>query len=400
MRKGGYLMAVKVRERPKGSGIYWIFIDHQGKRKSKKVGRDKRLAQEAAKKIEAKLVLGDLNLSPDENQTPPTFGEYAKNWILLTVPATCKESTLRDYHDILKNHVLPVFGNYNIEDVTRGMIIDFLLGKLNQGYATNTVCHFRDVISGVFNKAIDDEVLQINPALRMGKYLSSKKDHREALAPLTSEELNVLLRTVRLHFKEHFPLFLLLARTGLRIGEALALKWEDIDFNGRFIDVKRSIVRGKIQTPKSGKNRRVDMSLQLTHALKKYLVESKKKGLALGLGALPEYAFTNNNGGLIDTDNWRRRVFVKALQKAGLRKVRIHDLRHTYATLRISKGDNIADVSNQLGHHSVKLTLDTYFHWIPGGKKSEIDALDDPSILQPSATYPQPEQKNGVTLNA
>ena len=70
-------------------------------------------------------------------------------------------------------------------------------------------------------------------------------------------------------------------------------------------------------------------------------------------------------------------VFSKALTKAKLRKIRIHDLRHTYATLRISKGDNIADVSKQLGHHSVKLTLDTYYHWIPGKKKSEVDGLDD-----------------------
>ena len=70
-------------------------------------------------------------------------------------------------------------------------------------------------------------------------------------------------------------------------------------------------------------------------------------------------------------------MFNKALKKAEIRKIRIHDLRHTYATLRISKGDNIADVSKQLGHHSVKLTLDTYYHWIPGKKKSEVDGLDD-----------------------
>jgi len=62
--------------------------------------------------------------------------------------------------------------------------------------------------------------------------------------------------------------------------------------------------------------------------------------------------------------------------KAELRKIRIHDLRHTYATLRISKGDNIADVSAQLGHHSVKLTLDVYNHWAPGKKKFEVDELD------------------------
>jgi integrase len=68
--------------------------------------------------------------------------------------------------------------------------------------------------------------------------------------------------------------------------------------------------------------------------------------------------------------------------------------------LRISKGENIADVSNQLGHHSVKLTMDVYYHWIPGKKKSEVDALDDPSYLRPSApyTHPTPYQKeNGLT---
>jgi len=82
-------------------------------------------------------------------------------------------------------------------------------------------------------------------------------------------------------------------------------------------------------------------------------------------------------GSFIDVNNWRRRVFNKALDKAGLRKIRIHDLRHTYATLRLAKGDNIGDVSNQLGHHSPKLTWDIYYHWMPGKKKAEVDALDD-----------------------
>ena len=78
------------------------------------------------------------------------------------------------------------------------------------------------------------------------------------------------------------------------------------------------------------------------------------------------------------------------MEKAELGRIRIHDLRHTYATLRISKGDNIADVSKQLGHHSVKLTLDIYYHWIPGKKKSEVDKLDDPTFLHLSAPYTHP----------
>jgi integrase len=98
---------------------------------------------------------------------------------------------------------------------------------------------------------------------------------------------------------------------------------------------------------------------------------------------------------LIDNDNWRQRVFNKALTKAGLRKIRIHDLRHIYPTLRTAKGDSIHDMSNQLGHHSVKLTLDVYSHWMPGQKKAEVDALDDIDYLHPNVPHLHPTPKFG-----
>lgn len=81
----------------------------------------------------------------------------------------------------------------------------------------------------------------------------------------------------------------------------------------------------------------------------------------------------------------RQFVFLKILEKASLRHIRVQDLRHTYATLRISNGDNIVDVSKQLGHHSVKITLDTYVHWIPGTKESEVDGLDSQNELTSEA---------------
>jgi integrase len=133
------------------------------------------------------------------------------------------------------------------------------------------------------------------------------------------------------------------------------------------------------------------MSLQLTEALKVHEAQSKVKGMALGAGGLPEFVFTNETGNIIDKDNWRRRVFNRALKDANLRTIRIHDLRHTYATLRIAKGDNIADVSGQLGHHSVKLTLDVYTHWIPGEKKGEVDGLDSSIFLHSNAPQLHPE---------
>ena len=135
------------------------------------------------------------------------------------------------------------------------------------------------------------------------------------------------------------------------------------------------------------------MSKYLTATLINHRTACKRKGLALGLGDEPEYVFTNRIGGFMDQSHYRRRVFKKALKKAGLREIRIHDLRHTYATLRISKGDNIADVSKQLGHYSVKLTLDTYYHWTPGSKKSEVDELDTLIFEQPSAPS-HPGNKN------
>jgi integrase len=304
------------------------------------------------------------------------FRGYADSWIRTTVPATCKKSTLHDYEDILKNHVLPVFGSLELPDITRGKIKDFLAHKTNEGYASSTVSHMKNVLSGILNKAVDDEAVPANPARGIGK-TTKAKDRNEDMDPLTMEECKLLLDTARVHFAKDYPLFLLLARTGMRVGEALGLEWGDIDFNGRFINVQRGLSRKRIETPKNGRTRRVDMSLQLTEAMKAHRIKSKEKGLALGLGDAPQYVFTNEKGGFMDVNNWRRRVFNKALDKAGLRRIRIHDIRHTYATLRIAKGDNLADVSNQLGHHSVKLTMDIYYHWAPGKKKSEIDALDD-----------------------
>jgi len=94
-------MAVKVKERPLGSGIFWVFIDHQKKRKAKKIGRDEKLAYEVAKKIEAKLTLGDLDLGKEEKKVP-SFKEYAETWLSTYVKPLRRFSTYEGYEDLLK----------------------------------------------------------------------------------------------------------------------------------------------------------------------------------------------------------------------------------------------------------------------------------------------------------
>jgi len=107
--------------------------------------------------IEAKLALGDFRI--EEEKPVKTFKEYADLWIKNIVPAICKESTVNDYKAILKNHVLPEFGNHRVNEITRGMIKDFLLGKLSNGLNRSTALHMKSVISCVLNKAVDDEVI-------------------------------------------------------------------------------------------------------------------------------------------------------------------------------------------------------------------------------------------------
>jgi integrase len=371
-------MGVKVRERPKGSGDWWVYIDHQGDRKAKKIGRDKRIAFEVAKKIEAKLILGEMNLDKPDNKAPK-FVEYAKTWIDVTVPATCKPSTVSSYKGLLDNHILPQFGPKPVNVINRLMVKNFLMGKYKSGHASSTVGHMKSAISGVLNLAVDDEVIPANPTHRIGK-IFRVKHIQDNINPLNREELSILLETFTAHFSNHYPLALLLARTGMRFGEALALKWTDIDFQGRFISVERGFSRGKVETPKSGKSRRVDMSKQLANVLSDLKHHRKVETVKQGWKRMPDWVFVSSAGTPLDINHWRRRVFDKALEKAGLRKVRVHDLRHTFASLLIQAGESLVYVRDQLGHHSIKVTVDIYGHLAPGGNKAAVDRLDDPSF--------------------
>jgi len=390
-------MAVKVRERPKGSKTWWVFIDHQGIRKAKKIGANKRLAKEVAEKIKAKLVLGDVGILKTNVQKIPIFKDYAGIWIKVTVPATCKSSTKSDYEGLLNNHILPVFACKPVNDINRLMVKNFLLKKINDGYATSTVIHMKNAISGVLNLAVDDEILPANPAHKIGK-IFNKQNMNSQMEPLNKDELSHLLRVFQEQYPKHFPLALTLARTGMRLGETIGLQWGDIDFNGRFITIQRGLVRGKVETPKNGKIRKIDMSRQLTDTLLKLKHQRKIKTVKNGWKQMPEWVFVNSEGKPLDGNNWRKRVFNKALEKAKLRKVRVHDLRHTYASLLIQAGESLAYIRDQLGHHSIKVTVDIYGHLAPEGNKEAVDRLDDPTFSTTIRNLSATKTKKELTL--
>jgi integrase len=325
-------MGVIVRQEQKGRGQpWWVFVSHDGKRTSRMVG-DKKAAEEVASTIRAKLKLGEFDLEEKRKPSIPTFKLYAEAFMETYSKMNHKPSTRESYQNVLDLHIYPEFEDKRLDEITRKEIKNFIVAKQTSGLSANTVRIILSYLSAILNEAVDDELIQANPAARVRKNIA--KDHKEEISQLTPKELDKLLKKVQRHYSNHYTLFLLLARTGMRIGEALSLQWGDIDFNGRFIEVRRSVVRGNVSTPKSGKSRRVDMSPQLAESLKVHLTQSKRRGLALGIGE-PELVFMNETGSVIDVNNWRRRVFNEALTKAKLRRIRIHDLRHTYATLRI-----------------------------------------------------------------
>jgi len=191
-------------------------------------------------------------------------------------------------------------------------------------------------------------------------------------------------------------------RTGMRLGELLALRWGDVDFTHKvafenaieeerpFIWVGHAYRRGTFNPTKTGKSRTVDMSKQLRDVLRDHFTKQKRKALKEGLDHIPELVF-HANGKVIE-QNSIRRVFKTVLRKAGLREIRFHDLRHTFASLLLSKGESPVYVKEQLGHHSIQMTVDIYGKWIQTKREVGVNRLD----TQQCATYAQPaKSKNG-----
>jgi integrase len=202
-------------------------------------------------------------------------------------------------------------------------------------------------LSGCLNHAVEAGKLAANPAVRLGRLLRDKDATGEPKADfLTAEELSKLLATCLDRWPYYFPFVSLLARTGLRLGEAIGLKWGDIDWNSGFIQISRTASARGVSSPKSGKGRRVDMSAVLAGALNQRLVKARETALAAGQ-PLSDWVFTDPRGGRLEGQNFRSRIWKLLLAKAGLRHVRIHDLRHTYASLLIQDGWPLKYVQEQ-----------------------------------------------------
>jgi integrase len=210
-----------------------------------------------------------------------------------------------------------------------------------------------------------------NPANGVGRLISRVARREDAevrvVESWTHQEASTLLSLAREHESRFAPMLHFLLATGARRGEALGLRWEDIDFDRSRITIRRALTKGHTVTPKSGRARVVAMPPNLASDLFDLLAGRRSECLRRGWPETPAWVFCSETGTPLDERNVTRswyRVRRRA-QKLGVRPFRLHAARHTFASLALAAGRSIRWVAEQLGHANPELTLRVYAHAMP-----------------------------------
>jgi len=233
------------------------------------------------------------------------------------------------------------------------------------------------VLSSMYSRAVEDELLTFNPALKLG--LQRRGQGRKAEF-LTREEAERFLEASRELRPRRYPFFLAALRTGMRLGELAALQWGDVQFGesesdpNRHIIVRHNFTHGHFTDPKSRKERRVDLNRELRSVLVELRDGIELQAMQCG-EEVSELVFPSSTGGPIDRANLYHRDFLPCLTAAGLRRINLHALRHSFASMLLASGASLMYVSEQMGHSSIQVTVDTYGHLVPGRNIEWMDGL-------------------------
>ena len=179
--------------------------------------------------------------------------------------------------------------------------------------------------------------------------------------------------------------------TGARQGELLGLKWSDVDWQNKQINIQRTYTKGRFFSPKTKtSNRKIDIGPAVTTELKKWKLACPKNEIDL--------IFPNEAGQPINYSNMVRRYFKPTLTAANVPRIRFHDLRHTYASLLIEQGENIKYIQNQLGHSSPTVTLNVYAHLMDKSNQESAHKLEN-TIFEKNGSKMVAETKRATDLN-
>ena len=303
-----------------------------------------------------------------------TLGEFLREEWLLAIESTIRSTTHASYATHIQKHILPSLGQVKLQKLTPVMINSLYAQLLKDGkvcgsggLSANSVRRVHATLHRALNDAVRWDRLFRNPCdaadpPRVGA------DREERTQAWTSLELRQFLKAVR--NERLYPLWLTLAMTGLRRGEALALRWSDVDLERARLSVRRSLVpiNGTVEVhePKTSRGRRlVALDPFTVSVVRAWCRRQKEERLEWGPAWTDSgLAFTRPDGKLIHPERVSK-AFRAAVKRTGLPQIHLHDLRNTHATLALAAGIHPKVVSDRLGHSTVAITLDIYSHAIP-----------------------------------
>ena len=287
-----------------------------------------------------------------------TFSAYAKHFIDHQHGLEHKRKTIEGYESILSYRLLPYFKNKRIRSITTTDVNIFLDSLAKEGLAVKTKRNIRNVLNGIMVLAVQENVIGFNPLTKIPVFRETKKENRRAL---TGEEVHQLLHALDAYYEKKknyksvnmliYPYVYLAIYTGARRGELCALTWDDIDVEKCTVSINKSINEHlDIEVPKTTNAYRVNVIPKDVMAKLLPFKDSKCNKV-----------FHTCTGEYIKPSNIAR-AFRNILKFGSLPHIRLHELRHTLATLALQAGVPITDISKQLGHASISTTLDFYSH--------------------------------------
>ena len=332
----------------------WVidFYDQHGKRRWKTLPENttKKKATEELRAIEEQV--GKRVFIPTKEV--PLFKAVAKEFAESKRP-NLRANTFEVVEGIIRNHFSEL-EELRIQSITTARLEKYIRARQHEGRNISTLRKTLMVMGQIFSYAVRHRYIDFNPlreAERPRRRGHEGEDPQKEMKVLTPVQIKALLDQTK--EQKYKMLFTLAAFTGMRQGEILGLKWEDIDWEAKQAHVQRTFTSGKFFATKTKtSNRRVDLGPTLMTDLKKWKLASGKNELGL--------VFCNEAGNPINHQNLVRRHFFPALKAANLPRIRFHDLRHSYASILIEQGENLKYIQTQLGHSSPTVTLNVYAH--------------------------------------
>lgn len=334
------------------------------RRRGKRGYKTVREAQEALARIRAGRADGVLEA---RRPTTLTFTKAGKEWLMLH-----SKPNLRSHDDNQErwdNHVCPFFGDIPLVQVTPTRILEFRahLQAKKTALAPATINRCLALVRSVLKFAVVAGHIPASPTDAVGRgKLMLKTPHLKLAPPFDNvEEVGRLLAVTEQMFPRLHGLIATALYTGMRKGELCGLHWRDVDTKRKFITVRRSYDG----LTKSGKTREVPIPPELAQILAQHRLACPFKG---------ELAFPDDAGEMMSTNVRLQRPLAKALEKAELRTIRFHDLRHAYASFYLMAGGTIVDLQRNLGHSTPVLTTETYGHLSPDHRVKEAARISFP----------------------